>query len=164
MHLRSAFSSLIAAVGLLAIPATSLAADHHSHGGHNHGGGHFNWHGDDHHGDHHDDHHHSSSHYYYPYYGYGGYYGWYRPYSWYPGTTLGLSLYDSGSRYSRYSSGDNLAIDVQRALRSRGYYRGAIDGDIGSGSRSAIRAYQRDHGLGVTGRIDTTLLRSLRVG
>ena len=59
---------------------------------------------------------------------------------------------------------DELAVEVQSALRRRGYYRGAIDGDIGPASRSAIRAYQADRGLAVTGRIDSSLLRSLGIG
>ena len=186
MHLKAVFPSLIISAGLLATSTTSFAKGRGGggnwHGG-NHGGG--NWHGSvsrhyggswhgggywqdrDHDGHynfkHYDyDHHHGYYPYYYPYY--GGYYGWYRPYSWYPWSTVGLSYYGSGSRYARYSYGDSLAVDVQRALRSRGYYRGRIDGEIGSGSRSAIRNYQRDHGLGVSGRIDTALLRSLRVG
>ena len=59
---------------------------------------------------------------------------------------------------------DSLAADVQRALKSRGYYYGSVDGLIGSGSRAAIRAYQRDHRMSITGRIDRALLRSLRIG
>lgn len=60
----------------------------------------------------------------------------------------------------RYGS---LQMDVQLALTRRGYYRGVIDGDIGPASRAAIRAYQRDRGLPVTGRIDDPLMRALRV-
>ena len=41
---------------------------------------------------------------------------------------------------------------------------GSIDGDIGPGSRSAIRNYQADRGLAPTGRIDSALLRSLGAG
>ncbi len=52
-------------------------------------------------------------------------------------------------------------VDVQLALRRLGYYRGRIDGDIGPGTRGAIRAYQYDNDLPVTGRIDRYLLRSL---
>jgi hypothetical protein len=58
---------------------------------------------------------------------------------------------------------DDLGVDLQRALTHEGYYHGPIDGDIGSGSRAAIRAYQSDHGLEVTGRIDNALLRSLHI-
>lgn len=55
------------------------------------------------------------------------------------------------------------AVNVQRALKARGYYGGAIDGLIGPRSRAAIRAYQADHGIPVTGVIDAPLLRSLAV-
>lgn len=51
--------------------------------------------------------------------------------------------------------------EVQRALARRGYYHGAIDGDIGPGSRGAIRAFQADHGMVVTGEINPPLLRAL---
>jgi hypothetical protein len=60
---------------------------------------------------------------------------------------------------SSYSSG--LEVDVQRELRRLGYYDGALDGEVGPGTRSGIRAYQRDNGLAVTGMIDRALLRSL---
>ena len=114
--------------------------------------------------------------YYYnrPYYGrsyYGGYgYGGYG-YPYY-GSSLGFSYvsrpsyYTSSRVYRGRTAGyaDELAADVQSALRRRGYYRGPIDGDIGPGSRAAIRAYQAERGLAVTGRIDSSLLRSLGVG
>lgn len=45
------------------------------------------------------------------------------------------------------------AIDIQRALKSAGYYNGAIDGKIGSGSKQAIRDFQKDHQLKVDGII-----------
>ena len=50
---------------------------------------------------------------------------------------------------------------VQRKLASRGYYGGAIDGIFGPGSRSALRAFQADSGLAVTGEIDGPSLRAL---
>ncbi len=59
-------------------------------------------------------------------------------------------------------SGD-VAVQVQSRLSGLGYYRGAIDGIIGGGTRRAIRAFQIDHGLPVSGRIDSFLLRALRV-
>lgn len=65
--------------------------------------------------------------------------------------------YESYDRYDRQP----IEVDVQIALRREGYYRGPIDGDIGPGSRYAIRAYQYDNDLPVTGRIDGYLLRSL---
>ena len=102
-------------------------------------------------------------------YGYGSssYYG--RSPYYYSRPSVGFSYYSRPATvyrgqpvYGSYS--DSLAVDVQRELRRRGYYRGPIDGDIGPGSRSAIRAYQYDRGLSATGRIDSSLLRSLGIG
>jgi len=59
--------------------------------------------------------------------------------------------------------GESVAVQVQNVLSQNGYYSGAIDGLIGPASRRAIRAYQADHGLSVTGRIDSELLQSLGV-
>lgn len=56
-----------------------------------------------------------------------------------------------------------LIQDVQSALARRGYYRGMIDGVAGPRTRAAIRAYQVDRNLRVTGRVDSDLLRSLRI-
>ncbi len=98
-----------------------------------------------------------SSHYRhsYPHYGYGYGYG--------PSVSLSVSR-SYAPRYVEPSYSDGLAVDVQRELRRRGYYRGSIDGDVGPGTRSAIRAYQYDRGLSATGRIDRSLLRSLGIG
>ena len=100
-------------------------------------------------------------------YGYSSYPGYgYSTYPRYGYSTFGLSYSSRPTTvYRGYSVGygDSLAADVQRALQRRGYYRGPVDGDIGSGSRAAIRSYQARHGLYVTGRIDTSLLRSLGV-
>ena len=119
----------------------------------------------------------SSGHYYNgysgyrtPHYSYGpSYYS--RPYYYsQPRTSIGLSFSSRPSYYSssvyrgRPAYSDGLASDVQRALKRNGYYYGSIDGDIGPGTRAAIRAYQDDRGLSVTGRIDRSLLRSLGVG
>jgi hypothetical protein len=54
-----------------------------------------------------------------------------------------------------------IEADVQLALRRNGYYYGPIDADLGPGTRAAIRDYQYDRRLPITGRIDTYLLRSL---
>ena len=54
-----------------------------------------------------------------------------------------------------------IEADVQLALRRQGYYRGPVDGDLGPETRAAIRDYQYDRRLPATGRIDTSLLRSL---
>lgn len=54
-------------------------------------------------------------------------------------------------------------ISVQLALRALGYYNGAIDGIIGSASRSALSRFQADYGLTVTGTITPEVLRALRI-
>jgi hypothetical protein len=159
------------AVLVLAAPATTFAdrksnRGHSSHRGHSHS----SHRGHSHHG-----HRHSSfggifsrSYYSSPRYYSSGYYGGYgygSSFGYYSRPAVVLS-YSSTPRYesvSRYDDGDSLEMDVQQALRRRGYYRGAVDGDIGPGSRAAIRTYQADHGLTVNGRIDSGLLRSLRL-
>lgn len=103
-----------------------------------------------------------------PYYSPYGYPYGYSPYGYSrPSVALSFSTAPSYS-YSRTNrvndDDDDLAVDVQRALSRRGYYRGEIDGDIGPATRAAIRRYQYDRRLEVTGRIDRTLLRSLDVG
>lgn len=65
-----------------------------------------------------------------------------------------------GGGYGNYRSNGTDAA-VQQALARRGYYRGPIDGDIGPGSRNAIARYQEDHGLRVTGNINSSLVHSL---
>lgn len=51
--------------------------------------------------------------------------------------------------------------EVQRLLAARGYYTGAVDGIAGPATRSAIRRFQRDAGLPVTGAADAGLSRAL---
>ncbi len=89
---------------------------------------------------------------YYPYYPYDPYYGY--PYDY--------SYSDYGAGYD-YQYWNNLAVSVQSELARRGYYHGAIDGAIGSGSRQGIRAFQAAQGLPVTGRIDPKLLKALGI-
>lgn len=50
---------------------------------------------------------------------------------------------------------------VQEALAVDGYYKGAVDGDVGPLTRSALRAFQRREGLAPTGRIDPAVIRAL---
>ncbi len=107
---------------------------------------------------------------YYPYgYGYGsgysgygagyygnGYYGnGYYGNGYYGDSYYGNRVYPS-SYYSGYRSGYNAnrsgvigrsnVVRLQQQLARAGYYRGAIDGIMGSRTRYALRAYQHDHG------------------
>jgi len=164
MTLKHLLSAAIAAA-LAGAPVVAEAKDNHHHDG---GGHHYNHNYNHHYG-----------HYYgprvglnfgfgYPYYspysyGYGyGYPYYYRPTIGLAYSTYGGPVYRGVPADGYYS--DSLAVDVQRELRRRGYYHGTIDGDIGPASRAAIRGYQADHGFGVTGRIDSRLLRSLGIG
>jgi hypothetical protein len=97
---------------------------------------------------------------YYPYdYGYYGY--GYNPYGYgYPA----YGTYYNGAAPPAYSGeaigygGSSVIAQVQQILARSGYYHGAIDGVIGSGTRGAIREYERAHGLAVDGRINHQLL------
>lgn len=57
--------------------------------------------------------------------------------------------------------GGGLTVDVQRVLARKGYYNGVVDGDLGPRSRAAIRAWQADCGLRVTGSLNAETLRTL---
>lgn len=98
---------------------------------------------------------------FYPY-GYG-----YYPYG-------GYSYYDDGyyadnyasNEYAQSSEYDEGAADssvsqVQSALSREGYYSGAVDGSLGPETRNALRRYQRDRGLSVTGRVDRATMNAL---
>jgi len=56
---------------------------------------------------------------------------------------------------------DQVIINVQHALKERGYYIGDVTGSLGPASRQALNAYQRDYGLEVTGAIDEPTVRAL---
>ena len=91
---------------------------------------------------------------------------WYRPgYRPYPYGYYGPGYYPAPAVVvtpaPAYYYSNSVAVNVQVALRRRGYYRGPIDGDIGPGSRAAIRAYQYNAHLPITGVIDRPLVRSL---
>lgn len=74
----------------------------------------------------------------------------------------------SGGPVYRTPSGFELpAVSIQRALKNAGYYQGAIDGKVGSGTKQAIRNFQRDNGLsadGVCGRQTWSLLKGFLEG
>jgi peptidoglycan hydrolase-like protein with peptidoglycan-binding domain len=53
-------------------------------------------------------------------------------------------------------------IGIQEELLAHGYRPGRIDGELGSATRNAIRAYQRDAGLAVNGVASKELLEHLK--
>lgn len=84
-----------------------------------------------------------------------------------PGTEFGLELLERldlspsrGSSSGALSSPEMLRR-AQRLLRELGYYDGAIDGLYGPRTHRALRDYQLDHGLPVTGRLDEATARRL---
>jgi len=93
----------------------------------------------------------------YPYYGYG--YG----YPYYGSYPYGYGYYSPRTAvYADVAITDDATVAaVQRRLARAGYYHGSIDGVIGNGTRSAIRNYERNHGLVVDGRIDRRLLATM---
>lgn len=52
--------------------------------------------------------------------------------------------------------------ELQRRLQARGLYDGAIDGSIGSGTREAIRNFERQMGMVPTGKPSQEVLTALR--
>ena len=54
-----------------------------------------------------------------------------------------------------------MTAQVQRKLRTLGYYSGSVDGAVGPVTRASIRSYQGENGLAITGRIDSALMASL---
>ena len=60
-------------------------------------------------------------------------------------------------------SGDDVR-EVQQTLRDKGYYPGPIDGVLGSRTRAALRQYQKDENLPVTGQLDADTARKVEEG
>jgi Putative peptidoglycan binding domain len=119
------------------------------------------WHG---HGDWHH-HHNRFSFGFFPYWYPGwGYYDYGYPYYPYYGYDYPDYYYPDSGYYSGDNGSASFPALVQGALARRGYYDGQVDGIIGSGTRSAIREFQRDNGLTVTGRVDPQLVQALKLG
>jgi Putative peptidoglycan binding domain len=114
---------------------------------------------------------------YYPYYQSGYYpYGYssYDPYSSYDsavyqgGVTYGDdaayeddATYSNGRAYGGATANASIVAQVQRSLAREGYYKGAIDGEMGPRTYYAIRAFQRSHDLRVDGTINSQLLTTM---
>jgi hypothetical protein len=168
MKTNKVLAMILAALGLLALAAPAQAQ--RRGGGHRHGG---------HHHFHHPHHHNHVGFFFggfggpffwgYPSWGYPYYYGYSYPvapyYSYDP-----QGIYQGRLANPPRSTNDGLGKDysmvkrVQRQLASAGYYHGDIDGILGSGTRTAIRNYQRDNDLRVDGEIGNELLSSMERG
>jgi putative peptidoglycan binding protein len=95
-----------------------------------------------------------------PYYGYG-YPGYGYPY--YGAYPYGYGYYTPRTAvYATNAITDDATVAaVQRRLARGGYYHGSIDGVIGPGTRTAIRAFEHNNRLPVDGVIDPQLLRTM---
>lgn len=95
----------------------------------------------------------------YPYYGYGYGYPYYGAYPY--GYDYGYYAPRTTVYVARGINDDATVAAVQRRLALGGYYHGSIDGVIGPGTRSAVRAFEQNNGLPVDGLIDRQLLRTM---
>ncbi|MEY2575303.1 MAG: hypothetical protein QOF80_790 [Verrucomicrobiota bacterium] len=93
----------------------------------------------------------------YPYYDYGYGYPYYGDYPY------GYGYYAPRTTvYATSGINDDATVAaVQRRLARGGYYHGSVDGVIGPGTRTAIRAFERNNRLPVDGLIDPQLLRTM---
>jgi hypothetical protein len=84
---------------------------------------------------------------------------------WYPawGYDPGYSryVYDVPVYAYRGLPPDQVLRQVQAQLQDLGYYRSAVDGLFGPITRNALRRFQADHGLPVTGAVDEATLYAL---
>lgn len=58
----------------------------------------------------------------------------------------------------------SMLLEVQSELKKMGYYTGAIDGIYGPESAKAVRAFQKDRSLPVSGKVDLATLDALGIG
>jgi len=83
-------------------------------------------------------------------------------------TAVILAMSTSAFAQSAATSGapaDRAQVErAQRALKDAGHDPGAIDGVAGAQTRAALEAYQRQHGLNASGRLDDATLAKLGAG
>ena len=74
---------------------------------------------------------------------------------------LGRPLASGAGRASVTKRAAQIIRTVQNSLTGLGYPSGAIDGRVGPRTRAAIKAFERDSHLRVSGRISAPLIRAL---
>lgn len=88
-----------------------------------------------------------------------------------PGTEFGMlverafsvDVESTGAAGQRFEASAETIRSVQGVLRDRGYYSGTIDGRMGALTRNAIRQFQRDQRLQMTGELDLATAQALGV-
>lgn len=77
--------------------------------------------------------------------------------------TVSCLLCMSVAALSRMGSVGNEVTSIQNALKSRGYYTGAVDGIFGSKTLAAVKNFQKARGLTVDGIAGPQTLKALGV-
>lgn len=77
--------------------------------------------------------------------------------------TVSCLLCMSVTALSRMGSVGSEVTSIQKALKSRGYYTGAVDGIFGSKTLSAVKNFQKAQGLTVDGIAGPQTLRALGI-
>ena len=75
-----------------------------------------------------------------------------------------LGSSDAVSTLSRYGSRGDEVVQIQTVLKEKGYYSGNTDGIFGEQTRSAVIAFQNDHGLSADGIAGEKTLAALGIG
>ena len=83
-----------------------------------------------------------------------------RPYGWV--RVAPRYCYSRPYYYRRAPVYEQDIAETQRLLNELGYDAGPVDGEMGPATRQAIRSFQRDAGLPITGEFDFALLNRLR--
>ena len=71
-------------------------------------------------------------------------------------------LNSSSARKSAKAAPDKTVELVQSGLAELGYAPGPVDGILGADTRQAIREFERDRGIKVTGAVSVRLIKELR--
>ena len=75
---------------------------------------------------------------------------------------IALAQSADAALYKRGSSGTTVT-EIQRRLKSWGYYTGSVDGIYGSQTENAVKYFQRTNGLAVDGQVGDKTLAALDI-
>ena len=71
----------------------------------------------------------------------------------------------SSQSYTASLPGDNSQVSqIQQALNEKGYSVGAVDGQMGPKTKSALKQFQQAQGLQASGKVDQQTLAALSIG
>lgn len=64
--------------------------------------------------------------------------------------------------YKKGSTG-SMVSKIQTTLKDQGFYKGAVDGVYGSGTETAVKAFQQNNGLTVDGKVGPATLKAMGI-